>query len=361
MNGGPSQFETFDPKPGTSTGGDCGTIKTSVPGLSIAETLPEISQHMHQLSVLRSLSSREGEHVRAQYFLHTGYPFVSGFPRPALGSVVSRETPELGFPRYVTIGPRGFGPAYMGPEHTPFTIENPDQALQLMRRLRRKRSRLGFLQELGRDFDERHATSLLKQRDAMIGRIQTMLTTPFVRATNLESESEATRERYGMHEFGQACLLARRLLEIGVNFVEVQHDGWDTHGNNLQQVRNLCESIDGPWAALMDDLQSSEMLDDTVVLWMGEFGRTPRINAQRGRDHFPQVTPVVVGGGGMSQGQVIGSTNRLGTEVDGDSVSVADLFATLMTALGIDPNQTFQTSFGSPTSATDGGVPIAGL
>ena len=133
MNGGPSQFETFDPKPGTSTGGDVGTIKTSVPGLMISEMLPEIAKRMHHFSVLLCLTSKEGEHLRGQYNLHTGYPFVPGFPRPSMGSVVSHESDPSPIPRNVTIGPRGFGPAYMGPDHAQFTIEQPDQARQFLR------------------------------------------------------------------------------------------------------------------------------------------------------------------------------------------------------------------------------------
>jgi len=187
------------------------------------------------------------------------------------------------------------------------------------------------------------------------------VTTPFVDALNLERESTSVRERYGREEFGQGCLLARRLLETGVNFVEVQHGGWDTHVNNFSAVRNLCQAIDKPWGALMEDLDSSGLLDETLVIWMGEFGRTPRINANRGRDHFPRVIPTLIGGVGLASGTAIGQTNKSGTEIDGESHSVADLFATIFRTLGIDPGHEFQTEFKSPAPATDGGEAIKEL
>jgi hypothetical protein len=361
MNGGPSQLDTFDPKPGTSTGGEFSTISTSVPGIKISETLPHIAKQLHDLSIVRSITSTEGEHLRGQYYLHTGYPFVPGFPRPALGAVVSHEAPPLDFPRYVTIGSRGYGPAYMGPDHAPFSIEQPEEALELMRGIRRRKRRINLLQELGDTFDKEHNSDVLDRRRSMVSRIETLVSTPFVSALDLERESDGVRSRYGDGPVGQACLLARRLLETGVNFVEVQHDGWDTHANNFNEVRELCEAIDQPWAALMEDLRSSGLLDETIVVWMGEFGRTPNINANRGRDHFPTVTPAVIGGGGLTGARVVGQTNRTGTEIEGEPYKVADLFATIFAALGIAPDREFTTDFDSPTPATDGGKVIAEL
>ena len=361
MNGGPSQIDTFDPKPGASTGGEFRSIQTVVPGIEISETLPHIAKQMGALSIIRNLTSPEGEHERGQYYLHTGYRFVPGFPRPAMGSVISHESSPTEFPRYVAIGSRGYGPAYMGPDHAPFSIENPEEALELMRSIRRRKRRIALLQDLGAAFDDGHPTAMLNRRRSMVSRIETLVSTPFVEAMNLEREASSNRRRYGDSEVGQACLLARRLLETGVNFVEVQHDGWDTHQNNFRQMRGLCEAIDQPWAALMEDLRASGLLDETIVLWLGEFGRTPNINAQRGRDHFPQVTPAVIGGAGIRGGQVVGKTNRTGTEIQGDPHPVADLFATVFSAMGIDPAAQFTTSFESPTSATEDGKPIGEL
>lgn len=330
-------------------------------GIHISETLPHIAKQMESLSILRSLTSVEGEHVRGQYYLHTGYRFVPGFPRPAMGSVVSHESRPGDVPRYVSLGSPGYGPAYMGPAHAPFSIENPQEAYDLMKRIRRLRRRIGLLQELGTRFDNAHPAEDLQRRRAMVTRIESLVSTPFVETLNLDRESSRRRERYGDSEFGRSCLIAHRLLEAGVNFVEVHKDGWDTHQNNFRETRELCAAIDQPWAALMDDLRSSGLLDETVVLWLGEFGRTPNINAQRGRDHFPQVTPVVIGGGGIQGGQVIGKTNRTGMEIQDNAHSVADLFATVFTAMGIASDTEFTTSFASQTSATDDGKPISEL
>lgn len=358
MDGGPSQFETFDPKPGASTGGPTKAIATDVAGIQIAEHLPNIARHMSKFSVLRNLTSKEGAHERGQYYMHTGFRPVPGFPRPSLGSVASHYATDNGMPNYVTINSRGFGPAFMGSENAPFSIDNPESALQLMNRLKLRRSRLKLLEDFSADFDRRHPSDVLNQRHAMVERVGTLLTTPFVEALDLTKEKRSTRERYGETEFGSGCLLARRMLSAGVRFVEVQLGGWDTHTNNFRECAELCGQLDKPWSALMEDLQASGLLKNTVVLWLGEFGRTPRINAQRGRDHFPLVTSAVIGGGGVSTGQVIGQTNKRGTKIEGDSVSVADLFATLFKAIGVNPEAEFTTDFGSPTTATDDGVVI---
>ena len=361
MNGGPSQLDTFDPKPGTATGGEFKTISTAIPGLSIAETLPNISRHLNKLSIVRNVTSSEGEHIRGQYYLHTGYPFVPAFPRPAIGAVASHEARRDAAPNYVVIGGRGYGPAYMGPDHAPFTVENIGAALALMRGIRRRRSRLQLLQDLGASFNEDHREEMLERREAMISKIQSLVTTPFVDAFDLSKEKQSVRARYGDGNFGRSCLAARRLLETGVRFVEVQHDGWDTHQNNFAAVRRLCGDIDQPWAALMEDLQTNGLLADTVVVWMGEFGRTPRINATRGRDHFPRVTPVVMGGGGIKGGVSVGKTDRQGLQIAGPAYKVPDLFATLFSALGLSLDQEFQTEFGSPTTLTDKGKLIKEL
>jgi uncharacterized protein (DUF1501 family) len=193
----------------------------------------------------------------------------------------------------------------------------------------------------------------------MMAGIETLVSTSFRETLDLERETAETRQRYGDHEFGRRCLLARRLLEQDVPFVEVQLDGWDTHVNNFAQVGELTSMIDGPWCALIDDLVANGLWDDTLLVWMGDFGRTPTINGQNGRDHFPAVTPVVLGGGCISGGQTVGHTSRGGTSVEGSSYRVADVSATILHLLGTTPDQEFQTSFGSPTQATDNGSVIS--
>jgi Protein of unknown function (DUF1501) len=361
MNGGPSQLETFDPKPGASTGGPTTAIKTKVPGIQIAEHLPRVAERMDRLAVLRNVTSGEGEHERAQYFLHTGFQMVPAFPRPSLGSVVSHELPESDIPKYVLLGNDSYGPAYCGPDNASFAIENADAARDLLGRIRRRKNDLEFARTLNADFDTNNNFPQVARRSSMLSRIETLVTTSFRNALNVDAESATTRQRYGDHEFGQRCLLARRLLERDVPFVEVQLDGWDTHVNNFEQVAELATSLDGPWSALMDDLVTNGLWDDTLIVWMGDFGRTPTINGQNGRDHFPAVTPVVFGGGCIRAGQSIGSTNRGGNEIEGQANAVADVAATILHLLGTPPDTEFITSFGSPTTVTNDGNVITEL
>lgn len=365
MNGGPSQLETFDPKPGVETGGETAAIATSAPGVRISEFLPEIAKRMHHLAVLRALTSSEGEHIRAQYYLRTGYPFVPGFPRPAIGSMIAHDRrPPAGrhpFPQFVTIGGSAAGPAFLGAEHAAFAIDNPARVLALLKSMKDRRRRLTFLRELDRDFRQHHAAGGVELRDSLISQIETLVETPFLNALDLEREGRGSRAKYGDHDFGQACLLGRRLLQCGVPFVEIQHGGWDTHANNFAATRKLCGEIDRPWATLLDDLAASGLLAETLIVWMGEFGRTPAINAEQGRDHFPQVTPVVLGGAGVKAGSVVGRTNARGTEIDGPTFGTPDLMATLLSTLGVPPDRVYTTQFQSPTHATDEGKPIAEL
>lgn len=361
MGGGPSQMDTFDPKPGTATGGPTQAIQTAVPGVSIAADLPEIAKRMEHLSLLRGLTSPEGDHDRGEHFLHTGYPFVQAFPRPTLGAVVSHENPPADFPLFVSIGARGLGPAYMGPDHAPFAVENPAEAVRLITGLRRQRGALRTLEQFNTGFDAAHADAALDRRKASLRKVERMLTTPFVKALDVENAAEVDKLRYGESEFGQRCLLARRLLESGVQFVEIAHGGWDTHDNNFSQVSRLCGEIDRPWAALIDDLRSSGLWDETVLVWMGEFGRTPQINGNTGRDHFPTVTPVVLGGGGLRGGLAVGATDTSGHKITEGETKVPDLLATLMTAIGIDPSHEFRTEFGAVAPATDHGQAIKAL
>lgn len=361
MEGGPSQLETFDPKPGTDTGGPTESISTSVAGMKLAANLPHLAKQADKLAILRNVGSEEGEHFRATYYLHTGYRQVPGFPRPAIGSVVSHSHPEVAIPKNVTLGGQGFGPAYLGLKHAPFSIEEPAAALEQLNRLGRRRRRLDLIRSLNTQFDATHPQASNRRRSAMMNQLHSLMGTPFVQALNVEKEPASSRERYGDGRFAENCLIARRLLESGVRFVEVRHSGWDTHNDNFGATRRLCEEIDRPYATLLADLESSGLLDETLVIWMGEFGRTPIINGNKGRDHFPDVTPIVLSGAGLTGGQVVGATNATGTKIDGKPHSIADLFATIFSRLGIDLEAEFTTEFGSPTTLTDDGTPIAKL
>jgi hypothetical protein len=362
MRGGPSQLDTFDPK-GGATGGGVKSLATVAKEIAIADSLPKTAGVMNHLSIIRSMTSKEGEHQRATTLLHTGRPFVEGVGHPSAGAIVSKESSDkaVTVPRYVTIGGEAFGPAFLGEEHGPFTLEDPERALEQLRQLQTKRARFKLAKELGRDFDDSHAGELLDRREGLMLRTAALLDTGFPKALDLAKESEELRNAYGRNGFGQGCLLARRLVEAGSRFVEVDLGGWDTHQNNAQGVRTLCSTLDPALAALVADLRDRRLLESTIVLWMGEFGRTPVINAENGRDHFPRAFSVAIGGGGIPGGRVIGDTGRAGLEIAKDPVTVPDLFATIFERFGFDTAKKYRDLQGAVVKMTESGVPVKGL
>lgn len=353
MDGGPSQLDTFDPKPGSPRQ----SIPSALPDVQFAETLPELASRAENLCLLRSVGSREGEHARATELLHTGFAPIPSFPRPSLGSMVTREQPVGDFPRYVTLGGKGFGPAFLGSEYAPFVIEDLASAHQQIQRIASKRRSVDLLQMLNAAQRIDGGQRSISARANAVKSVGQLLETDFPHALDSKQAAEADRRRYGDSEFSQRMLAARRLLEIGVPFVEVQLSGWDTHIDNQTKTNGLCHQLESPFVALIDDLQNRDLWDDTLVVWMGEFGRTPTLNGRNGRDHFPEVTPVVLAGGKLG-GQVIGATNESGLQRIGSRHSVADLMATLLKLLGADVDQEYTTDFGSPTTVTDSGTPI---
>ncbi|MEM1068314.1 MAG: DUF1501 domain-containing protein [Planctomycetota bacterium] len=354
MGGGPSQQDTFDPKPASARR----SIPTSVNGLQFAETLPGLAERADELCVIRSVGSREGEHERATELLHTGFSPLPSFPRPSLGSMVSHSQTDPGFPRFVTLGGNGFGPAFLGSNHSPFVIEDIAGARNQLLGIDRKRNSLELLAAMNQRYPGNRLVESAQQRTTQIESVQRLLDTGFPDALRLESAENARRERYGNQVFGQRMLTAWRLLELGVPFVEAQLSGWDTHIDNGRRTEALCQQMEKPWLAIMDDLQQFGLWDDTLIVWMGEFGRTPQLNGAGGRDHFPEITPVVLAGGSLG-GSIVGQTNAEGSRREGKTHSVADLFATILQLMGLDTKQEYTTQFGSPTTVTDEGTPIA--
>ena len=360
MDGGPSQFETFDPKPGTSNGGAVKAIPTDVDDLQISEFLPSLSRHAADLNVIRTVTSNEGEHERARYLNHTGFKPISGFPRPELGALFAHELHRGELPGFITLGGEGYGPAYLGEANAPFTISDPADTLRQLRKLRSSKQRFRLLDELSTDFDHRHSLGPVRKRKATLQRVEGLLDSDLTEILDVNDEGGTTNP-YGKSEFANKLRMARRLLEGGVTCVEVQLSGWDTHTNNFATVANLCRQLDGPWSFLIDDLKNRDLWKDTLIVWMGDFGRTPTINSQQGRDHFPAISNAVLAGAGLPGGVVIGRTSRTGTQIEEQPVTTADLFATILHQIGVAPDQEYQTSFGSPTEATDDGKPVETL
>jgi hypothetical protein len=370
MRGGPSQFETFDPKPGAATGGPTRTIDTAAPGIRIADSWTNVAREMNHLALIRSLTNREGEHQRATYQMHTGYVPIGGVRYPSLGSTVAREIGprESDLPHFVSVGNRftTIGSGFLGMAYAPFIVANPNQMpgnseLPAGVTDRRFGRRLELMRDLEEDFAQAGGQARVREHRALYSSAAQMVRSPRLRAFDLLEEDAAVRDRYGRTPFGQGCLLARRLVQAGVTFVEVELNGWDTHQDNFERTRSLSQTADRGFAALVTDLRERRLLERTLVIWMGEFGRTPRINPNNGRDHFPRAFSVALAGAGVRGGRVIGATSASGADVSARPVTVSDLFCTFCQALGINARRENMTPIGRPIRIVDGGQPVREL
>jgi len=368
MNGGPSHIDTFDPKPGASTGGPFQAIKTRVPGIEICEHLPQLAEQAHHLAILRSMTSKEGNHQRAQYLMHTGYAPNPTIEHPSMGAWANHEIgdPNFDLPNFVSISGPSIGAGFLGVQYGPFVVQNPAQPLQNVAYPRnvnagRFDQRRAALEVLESQFAAETGDVKVKGRQSVYAKAIRMMRSPRLKAFDLSDEPEAVRAAYGDNNFGRGCLMARRLVEAGVKFVEVVLDGWDTHQNNFERSKRLMNTLDPAMSALLKELAERRLLDSTLVIWMGEFGRTPRINGNDGRDHYPQAWSAVLAGGGVRGGLAYGQTDEQGAKVVDKPVAVPDFFATVATLLGMNPSKTLMTPVGRPISLTEKGTPITEL
>jgi uncharacterized protein (DUF1501 family) len=369
MQGGPSQFETFSPKPGHENGGETKAIPTAVPGIEIAENLPHMAKVAGDLCILRSMTSKEGSHPRATYLMHTGYLPTASVKYPTLGSHVAHQLGDRGaeLPNFVRIGGPGRdggSGGILGVEFDPFVVGNPGVLPANTRPATtnaRYERRLDLVDRLDSHFADAGAKAEVADHRKLYEKAARMVLSPKMQTFDISTEKSEVIEAYGDSNFARGCLLARRLVEKGVTFVEVVLGGWDTHENNFERVRNLCGTIDQPIAQLIRDLKERGLLDSTLVVWMGEFGRTPRINPRGGRDHYPRAFNVALAGGGVKGGQVIGRTDPGGTAVADQPAGVPDLLRTICTGLKIDPDHENLSSIGRPIKVVDGGEAIKGV
>jgi uncharacterized protein (DUF1501 family) len=365
MAGGPSQFETFTPKPGHENGGETKAIKTAVEGIEIADNLPEVAKEMKDLCVIRSMTSKEGSHPRATFLLQTGYLPSAGIKYPALGANIAMELrdPACELPGFVRVG-RAQGSAaggFLGVSYDPFVVSRPGSLpdnVTLASSKERYDRRLGLLDQIEGRYEQAGGDHVVAEHKKLYERAAKMITSPRMAAFDLAKEPSKVRDSYGSGQFGAGCLLARRLVEQGVPFVEVVSGGWDTHQDNFTACKRLCGQIDQPFAALLRDLRERGMLEKTLVVWMGEFGRTPRVNPRTGRDHYPRAWNVALAGGGIKGGQVIGKTDAGGSSVTDRPIAIPDLLNTICTALKIDGGKERHTSIGRPVKIVDGGKVI---
>jgi uncharacterized protein (DUF1501 family) len=372
MSGGPSQMDTFDLKPGHANGGPFKAAETSVPGIRISEHFPQVGKLANHLAIVRSMNSKEGDHGRATYLLRTGYVPQGPVQYPSIGALVAKELGDEAaeLPNFVSVAPfrvlnaGAFGSGFLGPRYAPLVVAengaarqgpNADQALRVQDLAPpgeigggQADARIEMLKQVQREFAAGHPDAPAgSHQSAYDGAVRLMRSTA-AKAFDLEEEKADVRAAYGRNLFGQGCLLARRLVERGVPFIEVTLNGWDTHANNATQVRTLSQTVDPAWAALMRDLKDRGLLETTLIVWMGEFGRTPKFGRADGRDHWPNTFSAVLAGGGIRGGQVIGSTSDDGVSIKDRPVSVPELLATVCRALGIDHEKQNLSNVGRP-------------
>lgn len=367
MGGGPSTIDLWDLKSGADTGGPFKPIATTG-DVQISEHLPKTAQMMKHLSIVRSMSTREADHNRGRYYLHTGYVPNPDITYPSYGAVVSHEladkTKSLEIPPFVSISGASEGPGFLGMTYAPFIVDSNGQVrdTELLGSVDDFQARLQMLDAIEQGFISQRRGLAASDHEKILRKTSVVLTSQQMKAFKIGEEPQSAREAYGDNDFGRGCLMARRLVEAGVPFVEVDFGGWDHHQNVFTTLQNeKLPPLDQGLSALVADLVERGLYDDTIVLWMGEFGRTPRINANVGRDHWARAWSVVLGGGGIQGGRAIGETNKDGTEVTTESYSAHDLMATVLHGLGISLEKTYTSNNGRPLKIADGGRVIAGL
>jgi hypothetical protein len=351
LNGGASQLETWDPKPKTETGGPFRSIETSVPGIRISELLPLTALRMHRLALLRSINTSENDHGKGNYLMHTGRRLVPGQEYPHLGSVAAKFlAPERSpLPGYIHIQPGGGGiggkeAAFLGPKYGSLNLGNGKAPANTARPESLSVSGASARDALRSHLDDRFARSRrTAETDAYTTTYEQALQLMERREVfDVTKEPARDLERYGTHDLGRHCLLARRLLEAGTTFVKVSHSNYDTHNENFDFHREQVGEFDQSFSALLDDLARSGRLEHTLVVVMSEFGRTPRINANYGRDHWGTAWSIALAGAGIKPGVVVGKTNVKGTAVVDGQVHAGHLFHTYLRCVGLDPTDTYE-------------------
>jgi hypothetical protein len=364
MQGAQSQLDTWDLKPGTEFGGPFKPIATSAGGVEICEHLPRTAKQMDKVSLVRTLNSRDPNHDTATYFLHTGYRENPDLQYPHVGSVIVEELGpgKTDLPGCIVLGGEPpAGAAYLPADRGPAIIDrltNPTDDLIATNEYFTKGTlerRWKLLRGFEEDWNRKHADSRIAERERTYERAWKVLSSADLKAFEVAKEPEAVRKAYGDTPLGKAALLARRLVQTGVRFVEIQYGSWDTHSDNFGGHKRLMGDIDGPYAALLEDLSRSGMLADTMVILMGEFGRTPKINVGQGRDHWTKCWSACLSGGGIAGGRVIGKTNENGTDITERPVSVADFYATIYKCFGVNPDKKYMGPGSRPTRILEGG------
>ena len=365
--GGMSHIDTWDPKPGRPTQGEFQAIRTSVPDVQISEIFPELAKQMHHCALIRSVAGTQGAHGRATYHLQTSYNQAGNLIHPGFGSVVVHEKDQLGdLPAYVSLNGRAPRASYLGQECEAYFIGTPgekDPYLSFPEGIAQERGnrRLERLTQFNNRYAQGNRNPSLEATQTSIQEAVRLMRSPALKAFELDKVPTKTLNRYGDTAFGRGALVAKQLVETGVRFVQVNRGGFDTHSNNFPAMRNHGEIMDPALASLIEDLAESGMLKKTLVVMLSEFGRTPRINDNAGRDHYPAVFSAFMAGGGIQGGTVVGASDKDGREPHERPVQVQDLHATFCHALGIDPDKEVMTPLARPMKLVDSGSTVSEL
>jgi uncharacterized protein (DUF1501 family) len=382
MQGGPSHVDTFDPKPDAPVEirGEFGTVPTTLPGVRLVEYLPLLAKQTDKFSIIRGHNPQNGSHGMADHLMLSGHKFNPSLPFPCYGSVVAKERgyhdgmfPFVQLGRYIDRRFNGGIGGFLGDQYNPFEVLDDPSARSFKvrdlslasdaERVRLER-RYAMLTELDRHQKQVEETAaVVKARDIFYEKAHSLISSPAAKqAFDLTQEADTVRDSYGRNSFGQSCLLARRLIEAGVHFVTVTDGGWDTHQNNFKSLKErLLPRLDKGYAALLQDLHDRGLLESTLVVWFGDFGRTPKINPSAGRDHWASAGVACMGGGGVKTGEVVGATNQLAEFVIDNPVTPQDLAATIYQALGIPLHTWYRSQDGRPVELVPEGKPIRQL
>ena len=353
-SGGMSHLDTWDPKPGRKVQGEFNPIKTSVDGMEISEIFPQLAKQMHHAALIRSISGTNGDHGRAQYELQTGFNQSPNILHPGIGSLVVHEREPLGdLPALVSISGQPARAGYLGQKCEAYFVGRPGQKdpyLSFPEGISHARGmqRLQILEKMNRRNTTQKGAAELKASQTALKDAVNLMESPALKAFELDEENPKTVEKYGNTEFGRGALLARRLVEKGVRFVQVNRGGFDNHGNIFEAMRNHGATMDPAIASLISDLKANGMISKTLVVVLSEFGRTPRINDGGGRDHWARCFSCMMAGGGLKGGTIVGASDEDGMAPAERPVKVADLHATLCHALGIDMKKELETPQGRP-------------
>ena len=364
MAGAMSQLDTLDPKPKSDVQGDTGVINTAIPGVQFGENLPKLARMAKKLAIVRSMNTETGAHEQGRYLMRTSYKQIASTRHPGLGSWLHRLSGRLhpDLPPSVSIG-GGVGPGYLGAQFAPVPIGNPDDGLQNTtppKYLSEAQfdKRMSLINSFDATFKRRAKTADVSGYDDLYRDAINLLKSKDLQAFDIGKEPEAAKNAYGDTKFGKGCLLARRLIEHNVRFVEVSFGSWDHHNDLFENLPPKAAELDNVLSTLLKDLENKGLLDDTLVVLGTEFGRKPKPNANSGRDHHPAAYSCLMAGGGIQGGQVHGKTDADAFYVEEDHTSVQDFNATIAYGLGLPIDKEIYSPDNRPFTIANGGEPL---